>query len=1192
MTDTDITPGPDSHHNNDSTEKSVSDIPSSSKKIENDPTQKSLAEEQTDKSLSAHPAGQGPASSSSDDATEKSLAPEDKGLRRQATIIPKGNSSTDLMAKSADTDYAAMQPPDRESFTPDAPLSFSSPADPFLEYPKLPGFEILGILGRGGMGVVYKARHQGLHRLVALKMILHGNVASAGDLARFHREAEAIARLQHPNIVQIYEIGSYQGLPFLSLEFVNGGSLGQKLKGLPQANDDAAQTVETLARAMAFAHQRGIIHRDLKPGNILLQVGEESGGQPDGNDSDSRHRPNPFLKSPLTAYQPKVVDFGLAKKLDELSAQTHSGAVMGTPSYMSPEQAGSRIKEIGPAADIYALGAILYEMLTGRPPFRAEKPMDTLRMVIQDEPVPPARLNPGAARDLETICLKCLQKDIVKRYATAQDLADDLRRFLRGAPITARPVTPTERALKWIKRRPALAAVYALLITVTLLGGLGGTLAWRWYETDSAKREIEEALGREQRALAGQKEAREELERHFYIHRINLAWRDWNVGDVVGARKNLEDCPPSRRQWEWHYLHRQVFPELLTLADNDAPLQVLFAPVGNSLLIVGKNNRVRARDASTGEELPAPLGTMAVQCVAYRADNKVLAAAGTDRTVVLQDVVSGTLLHTLRGHQDAVVHLAFSPDGAHLASASLDKTVKIWDVLTGNELATLKGHTAQVAWVAFRPDGRQIATASWDTSVRIWDAAVGTEIAGSPLRHEEAVMQVVYSPDGQRVATACFDKTVKIWDANTYAELPPLQGPMEDVNYLAFSPDGSRIAFAKRDKTVKLFDVHSGKQLFFLQGHLNEVTQVAYSPDGRRLVTSGKDKAVKVWDATASKEMLALQEAGDSNGLVYSPDGRHQIAACIGKTVQTWDTNTGRKLVSCVGHTDEVQHVAYHPSGLRLASAGNDKTVRIWDAASGQVIHTLARHAGAVTQVAFNADGTRLVSGDSDGVTKVWDADNGKELFSLGKLRGSPAAGAVLHLAFHPDGRHLAMAVKDGPVRVWDIGSGAEYQVLPSWSDDVDYLAYNPLGNQLAIASKSRGVTLWNTAPDGTGTSRSLGHAEAVVHLAFSSDGRSLAAASLDKTVTLWNATTGESVFTVGGHIGPVVSVAFSPNGRRLASASWDRTVKIWDVQTGKELLSLPVQPEGVTGVVFSPDGSQLATISLAAVKIWQGEER
>jgi tetratricopeptide (TPR) repeat protein/predicted Ser/Thr protein kinase len=352
----------------------------------------------------------------------------------------------------------------------------------------VPGYEILGELGRGGMGVVYKARQKGLNRLVALKMILSGGHASSGDLARFRLEAEAVAKLKHPNIVQIYEIGEHFGQPYFSLEFVDGGSLDKKLAGTPQPAAQAAGWVETMARAMHEAHKEGIIHRDLKPANVLLTG--------DG--------------------VPKIMDFGLAKRIDEGdSGQTRTGAIMGTPSYMAPEQAEGRIKELGPATDIYSLGAILYDLITGRPPFRGETVMDTLQLVVSAEPVSPVRLHPKVPRDLETICLKCLQKEPAKRYPTSWALAEDLRRFLDGRPIEARPVGALERAWKWAKRRPAaaaLAAVSAAVVVALVVGGL-------WFGQHEYRQRLEAdrlmnvAQANEAEALKQEKNARDEQAR-------------------------------------------------------------------------------------------------------------------------------------------------------------------------------------------------------------------------------------------------------------------------------------------------------------------------------------------------------------------------------------------------------------------------------------------------------------------------------------------------------------------------------------------------------------------------------------------------------------------------------------------------------------------------------------------------------
>jgi tetratricopeptide (TPR) repeat protein/predicted Ser/Thr protein kinase len=348
----------------------------------------------------------------------------------------------------------------------------------------VPGYEVLDELGRGGMGVVYRARQTGLKRLVALKMIRAGEHAGAEEVARFRAEAEALARLQHPNIVQVYEVGECDGRPFFSLELVEGGSLAQRLAGTPQLPREAAALLETLARAVDAAHRAGVIHRDLKPANVLLT--------PDG--------------------VPKITDFGLAKRLDVEVGQTQSGAIMGTPSYMAPEQAAGKSREIGPAADVYALGAVLYELLTGRPPFRAESPMDTLLQVLQQEPVSPRLLNPRLPRDLVTICLHCLHKEPARRYASAAELADDLRRFLAEEPIRARPVGPLERGLKWARRHPARAAL-AGVSTALVLGVVGGLFAWQHLRAEGElarehadRVEAEQKTERSQRREAAQRE--------------------------------------------------------------------------------------------------------------------------------------------------------------------------------------------------------------------------------------------------------------------------------------------------------------------------------------------------------------------------------------------------------------------------------------------------------------------------------------------------------------------------------------------------------------------------------------------------------------------------------------------------------------------------------------------------------------
>jgi serine/threonine-protein kinase len=383
------------------------------------------------------------------------------------------------------------------------------------DQPHVPGYEIVGELGRGGMGVVYKARQKGLNRWVALKMVLAGAHAGALQLARFRTEAEAIAHLQHPNIVQVYDIGEHQGLPYFSLEFVDGGSLDKKVHRQPQPPREAAHMIETLARAMAYAHEHGIIHRDLKPANILLTPGGV----------------------------PKITDFGLAKRFEEDSSQTKSGTLMGTPSYMAPEQARGEIHNVGPLADQYALGAMLYELLTGRPPFLAATPMETVVQVTRDEPAAPTRLQPTIPPDLETICLKCLQKEMGKRYGSTLELADDLGRFLAGEPIEARPVGNMERLWRWCKRNPKLAAATAAISVLLFVVSIGST--WAAFAISAQKKLAEENAQKaeDQKAIAQENERIAETQAELALDsfRVLITQVERQVGKQPGMQQLKRD---------------------------------------------------------------------------------------------------------------------------------------------------------------------------------------------------------------------------------------------------------------------------------------------------------------------------------------------------------------------------------------------------------------------------------------------------------------------------------------------------------------------------------------------------------------------------------------------------------------------------------------------------------------------------
>jgi WD40 repeat protein len=1048
-------------------------------------------------------------------------------VARQTRMGPQAPETVDPHPTASPLDPYATRV---GSLAPGQPLvpPVNLPAtSPGLPRPEVPGYETLGELGRGGMGVVYQARHRALNRLVALKMVLAGGHARAEELTRFRREGEAVAQLQHPNIVQIYEVGEAEGRPFFSLEFCAAGSLAGRLAGTPLPAEQAARLVETLAGAVQAAHTAGVIHRDLKPANVLLA------GEPG---------------APLDRLQPKVTDFGLAKKLDDASHQTASGEVMGTPSYMAPEQAAGKVKEMGPACDVYSLGAILYECLTGRPPFRAATPWETVRQVIADEPVSPRQLQPKTPRDLETVCLKCLEKEPQRRYASAEELAVDLRRFQAGEPIQARPVGQLERLLKWGRRRPALAGVCVLVpVAVVLFGGvsLAGAL---WQQSEKARVQLAnekdktvEALGREQKARDQLAVAQQKLEQVLYLQQVRSAHEAWRDNDVAGAEQRLQSCSPARRQWEYRYVHHLCHADLLTLEGHTAAVRgVAFSRDGSRLATASQDSMVRVWDAHTGEQQLLLKGHgAAVAGVAFSPDGKHLASASEDKTVRVWEIPGGREQLILEGHTGEVSGVAYSPDGKHLASASYDQTLKLWNTDSGEEERTVKGHGDSVTCVAFSPDGKHLASASYDKTVKLWDAQTGRE-ERTFTGHTGWVSGVAFGADGKRLASASVDQTVRVWDAQTGQELLALKGHSGSVNGVACSPDGRRLVSGSEDGTTRVWDAQTGQEVFVLKGYADRVHGVAFSADGRRLASASDDRTVRVWDAHVGPEAVTFGGAGGPvAGVVFSPDGQ-RLAGAAGLEVRVWDRRTGQETLTLKGHTGAVYGVAFSSDGSRLASASYDRTVKVWDAQTGREQFTLKGHAGEVAGVAFSPDGDRLASACYDQTVKLWDARTGQEVLTL---KGHTAR--VNGVCFSPDGSRLASASGDGTVKVWDAATGQEALTLK-------------------------------------------GHANPVHGVCFSPDGRRLASASQDQTIKVWDAQTGQAELTLKGHTKPVLGVCFSPDGMRLATASWDRTVRLWDAQTGLEALTLKGHTAWVSGVAFSPDGRRLASASYdKTVRVW-----
>jgi WD40 repeat protein/serine/threonine protein kinase len=1065
-----------------------------------------------------------------------------------------------LASPQTDPPIAAATPPGP------AAVEYSVPA-PLRDHPH---YRVLRELGRGGMSAVYLARQTSPERLVALKVIHGGAHADPERRARLRAEADAIARLNHPNIVTIYEVGEYQGLPYLALEYVPGASLAEHVRGTPQPPRDAAALVETLAGAMHAAHKAGVIHRDLKPANILLHKDEGGRMKDETRNEDSS---SPFILHPSSFILPKISDFGLAKQAKaELTA---TGAVLGTPNYMAPEQAAGDSAAVGPAADVWALGAILYELLTGQPPFRGVSVLQTLEQVRHQEPVSPRLLQPGVPRDLETVCLKCLEKDPARRYASAAALAEDLGRFGAGKPVRARPVGPLGRLHKSARRRPAVAALLGLVVTVSAIG-LGGIL-WAYGQArDEARRadaKATEALQKEKEAL-------------WQAHLARLGRIDAHLlaNDHAGALQVLDQLRPEYRGWEYGYLRRRAEETLLILYGHQAGVNaVCYSPDGARLASASQDRTIQLRDSRSGAPLVTFRGhTDRLNALAYSPDGARLASASHDQTVKLWDARSGTEIATLRGHTDRVNAVAYSPDGARLASASHDQTVRLWDSRSGVALATLRGHAAEVNSVAYSPDGTRLASGSLDGTVKVWDTHGGALLA--TLRgHPRFVLSVAYSPDGTCVAGAVYDRTIKLWDARSGAQVATLRGHTDLVNAMAYSPDGARLASAAQDGTVKVWDVRRGTELATRRGHTGMAYAVTFSPDGTRLASAGEDKTVKVWDVISGHDATSLRgHTHYVTSVCHSPDGTALASGSLDGTVRVWDARSGAALAILRGHIGGVYSVAYSPGGTRLASASADNTIKVWDARSGAACTTLRGHTDAVRAVAYSPDGTRLASASTDNTVKIWDAQSGA---LLGNLSERPQL--VRKVSYSPDGRRLVCAQQDGTLRVWDAHSGAALATLRGHTRAVVAVAYSPDSARLASAGDST-VRVWD-ADSGTELATLRGHTVSASSVCFSPDGTRLASAGEDSTVRVWDAHSGAELATLRGHTSLVRSVCYSPDGTRLASAADDLTVRIWDGRCNTGVACLRGHAAKVFRAGYIPDGTRvIATDAAGTTLVWE----
>lgn len=1001
---------------------------------------------------------------------------------------------------------------------------------------------IKGEKGRGGIGKVMIALDSHIGREIAIKELLVSFPKSGTEIEpesgkdklaelRFLREARVTGQLEHPGIVPVYEIGKREdSTPYYTMRLVRGNTLAKAIKDAKNLKERLLLLphFRDICNAIAYSHSRGVVHRDIKPDNIMLgEFGETI-----------------------------VLDWGLAKvhgEKDERAGDlqkelsllkdvevgnTLAGKALGTPAYMPPEQARGDIQEIDERSDIYSLGAVLYEILSGKPPFEGRNAHEIIEKVMNSSPSDILTKEPEAPADLCAIARKTLSFDKNDRYHSALDVAKDIENYMSGGKVGAYEYSAWELIKRFVTQNKALASAIGILLFVLVSGSIVIFFAYKNAVENERMAHLNLALGYQENA-----------------DRM-ITERQYDKANVFSAAALYNN--PYNPYSPYHFLDAKRLAKgdagqqlllaksslfVSTVYQNDALIKILhkynteirdiaYSPDGLLLAVAGKDKTIKIWDIKKGKEIFILSGhTDEVSSVEFTKDGKMLASGSWDKTVKLWDMQTRTEIFTFTGHEKEIYAISFSTDGQILASAGDDKIIKLWDIANKKMLSELLGHRNKIRSIAFSPDGKLLVSGGVDGEIRLWDKEKSISIKG----HSEAVVSIKFAPNGRTFASASYDKTVKIWDATLVSD--PLSMNYWDAFFkLAYSPDGSILAIASRDGTIKLINIRS-RRTDILRGHEGAVFSITFSPDSKILISAGADKTLRQWKTDIKKSVLTFEgHRTYIPAIIFSPDGKTIASSSWDKTIKLWDIKNESEKTTFIGNNSVSFSLAFSPDGKTLASGGLDRLIKLWDIIEKKEIYTFEGHQEGIYSLSYSPDGLTLASGSWDHTVKLWDIKNRKLRFTLYGHSSSVHA-----VAFSPDGKILASAGRDSSIILWNPVTGEKIKSLD-------------------------------------------GHSESVLSLSFSPDGKSIVSAGEDKTVRIWDLVSGKLLQTLRGHTEPVNMVRFSPDGKLILSIG--KEAFLWDGDTGEKLLILNLAYSGYSAS-FSPDGRNFALSDGALIKMF-----